>query len=149
MSFRSISIVQSMQHQSSVPIRRADFAREFAFVAISGKTDKQTGALLRHDWNVSYNPEDSTLESSGKRKSKLCKSVTRSHKVSTLPRWLLTPHLRVCAGLHWVSTYEPCGQSKMYTGAGKPCTSVLKVSKKGQPCSLPPRFRTGGEALAW
>ena len=32
----------------------------FAFVAISGKIDKQTGAfLLRHDWNFSYNnPED-------------------------------------------------------------------------------------------
>ena len=31
----------------------------FAFVAISGKIDQQTGALLRQDWDFSYNnPED-------------------------------------------------------------------------------------------
>ena len=45
-------------------VKCTDFEKQislenFAFVAISGKIDKQTGAfLLRHDWNFSYNPED-------------------------------------------------------------------------------------------
>ena len=116
-----------MQQHSAPKFDEQISLENLAFVAISGKIDKQTGALLRHAIGISATTTQkiSTLESSGKRKfTAACKSVTRSHKVSTLPRWLLTPHLRVCAGLHKVSTYEPCDQSKVNTGGScpKPCT---------------------------
>ena len=54
---------------------------------------------------------------------KVCKSVTRSHKVSTLPRWLLTPLPSRMCRVAKVSTYEPCDQSKVATCAAHASTT--------------------------
>ena len=101
-------------------IRRADFAREFCFFCRNFRENRRanwdfaaTGMEFQLQqpirfrlWRVAENGNHSCARSS--------LSLTRSRPCQA--RWLLTPHLRVCAGLRKVSTYEPYDQSKVDTG---------------------------------
>ena len=87
-------------------------SESFAFVKIPAKNYK-LGLCCDTNEISATTHKISTLESSGKRKSQLCKFITRSRPCA---RWLLSRQLRVCAGLHKVFTCEPCIRSKVDTG---------------------------------
>ena len=102
-------------------VRRADFAREYCSCRNSRENRQANWGFAETRLEFQLQPRRFRLRRGAENgKSQLCKSITRSHKVSTLPRWLLTRHPRVCAGLHKVSTCEPCDRSKVYTGVTLP-----------------------------